>query len=454
MPLMVSVSGIRGIVGEDLTPPVLINFVESFINFLGSNQGKILIGRDSRESGKFIERIVEGTINALGYDVVNIGIATTPTVLLMTRKLSCDGGIAVTASHNPSQWNALKLCDEKGLFLNQEGIEKLKKRVNNPDRSSERWGRFDCLGSTRSESNAGLVHIDEVLKLIDHDLIKQKKFKVAIDPAGATGSVIDRTFLEKLGCTVIGINEKLETRFPRGTEPVPENLDELCNFVKTHKADIGFAQDPDGDRLAVVSESGTAIGEEYTLVLAGEAYLQRKKTDVACNLSTSMMIDDLARRFGVNVHRTKIGEINVTDKLLKDNLFFGGEGNGGVIVPEINPCRDSITAMGLILELLAKTGKTITRIISEFPSYSIKKTKIPVKEKRNEDLYRNIHEKARVKFPNYMINTIDGIKIYNNSEWLHIRLSNTEPVMRIMAESQTESRSDKLISASIAMIDH
>lgn len=453
MPLMVSVSGIRGVVGEDLTPPVLINFIESYINFLGKKQGTILIGRDSRESGKFIERIVEGTVNALGYDVINIGIATTPTVLLMTRKLSCDGGIAVTASHNPSQWNALKFCDEKGLFLKEESIEKIKNRVNNPDRSSGNWGRFDCLGATRFESNAGLVHIDEVLQRIDHVLIKQKKLKVAIDPAGASGSVIDRTFLEKLGCTVIGINETPEPQFPRGPEPVPENISDLCNLVKSHKADIGFAQDPDGDRLAVVAETGAAIGEEYTLVLAGEAYLHRKKTDVACNLSTSMMIDDLARRFGVNVHRTKIGEINVTDKLLKDNLFFGGEGNGGVIVPEINPCRDSVAAMGLILELLATSGKTVTRIIGEFPSYIIKKVKKPVIEKRNEDLYQNIYEKVKISFSDYIINTIDGIKIYNNSEWFHIRLSNTEPVMRIIAESRTESRTDELIDIFNTMLD-
>ena len=450
MSLMVSISGIRGVVGEDLTPPVIMDFVSSFASLLKKPWKSIIVGRDTRESGKFIEKIVEGTLIALGFEVINIGIAATPTILLMTRKMDCNGGIAITASHNPSGWNALKFCDKNGLFFNEDHVSRIEELVKHHKILPETWKGFDKLGAAFSESTAYLIHINEVLKGIDHELIKRKGFKVAIDPGGGASSVIDKAFLKKLGCTVVGIHDQSDglqagRQFPRGLEPIPENLTGLCKLVRSSGADIGFAQDPDGDRLAVVSESGKAIGEEYTLILAGKAYLRRKKTDMVCNLSSSMMIDDLARRHGVCVHRTKIGEIHVTTKLLKENLLFGGEGNGGVIVPEINPCRDSIIAMGLILELLATTEKTVSQLINEFPTYIIKKGIIEIAEMDKDNLFINIHKKAREHFSDYIINNIDGIKIYNNSEWLHIRPSNTEPVIRIMAESTDENRTDELL---------
>ncbi len=445
MSLMVSVSGIRGIVGDTLTPPVIMNYVISFIHLLGKPQGRILIGRDTRRSGESIEKVLTGTITAMGYDILNIGIATTPTVLLLTRKMNCIGGIAITASHNSSEWNALKLCDEDGLFLKEERIRTIEKLMKSQDSVLNKWKKFDKIGLFLSEDNASLLHIDEVKKIIDQKLIKKKKFRVAIDPGGGTGAVIDRPFLEGLGCNVVAIYEKPESKFPRKPEPIPENLSELCSLVKDEGADIGFAQDPDGDRLSVVSENGVAVGEEYTLVLAGEAYLRRNKTDIACNLSTSMMIDDLGTRFGVNVKRTRIGEIYVTDKLLENNLHFGGEGNGGVIVTDVNPCRDSIVAMGLTLELLAKTDKKLSQIVDSFPSYVMKKEKLKISRLNRDKLYSSIFEKAKKQFYNYKINELDGIKIYNKFEWLHVRLSNTEPVLRIMAESESEERTDELI---------
>jgi phosphomannomutase len=454
MPLMISVSGVRGIIGSDLTPPVIINFVESFIHTLGKSSGKILIGRDTRGSGSLIERIVEGSIIALGYDVINIGIAATPTVLLLTRKLNCLGGIAITASHNPMQWNALKFCNEKGLFLVEKDIEKIKNRVSRRKYPDNCWKDFKALGTTYQEKKASLVHIEDILKHIDHDLIYKKNFKVAIDPVGGAGSVISRPFLEKLGCIVLGIHENPEPVFPRDPEPVPDNLTKLCDLVISSKADIGFAQDPDADRLAVVSESGVAIGEEYTLVLAGDAYLRKHRTNIACNLSTSMMIDDLANRYNVDVFRTKIGEMNVTSRLLEKRIFFGGEGNGGVIVPEINPCRDSITAMGLILELLAVSKASVSDLVRSFPSYTMKKVKAPAGIITKDEFYNNLFKSVKDHFPGYTVDTLDGMKIYSGSEWLHIRFSNTEPVVRIISESQVADRADELIKIGKNLIDN
>jgi len=450
MGLMISVSGIRGIVGVDLTPKVIVDYVAAFITILNKPRGKIVIGKDTRSSGNLIEKIVSATIMAMGYDVLNIGIATTPTVLLSTRKMDLDGGIAITASHNSQEWNALKFCNNKGLFLNEEYIKKIEKRVK---KCNFNWKKHDKLGLELNKINCTSIHINEVLKLIDVEKITEKQFKVAIDPVGNTATAIDREFLETLGCRVVSINEKPTSVFPREPEPVPENLKELCDLVKRENADIGFAQDPDGDRLSVVSEKGEAIGEEYTLVLSTESYLRKNKTNIACNLSTSQMIDDLAKRHEVKVYRTKIGEINVTSKMLEEGLQVGGEGNGGIIVPEINACRDSIVGMGLILELMAKTQKTVSQTISEFPHYKMKKIKLDISKQDKVEIYKKILSRAKKSFLNYEIDTRDGIKVYNDKEWLHIRLSNTEPVTRIMIEAKDDNRVNKLLHMAKSFLD-
>ncbi len=307
------------------------------------------------------------------------------------------------------------------------------------------WTDFQGIGDTIIRADAVDQHINEVLRYIDSDLIRKNNLRVVIDPCGSSGSVISRKFLESLGCTVFGLHEQVSAVFPREPEPVPGNLTELSGEVLKQKAHIGFAQDPDADRLAVVSEQGKPIGEEYTLVLAGENYLRRKKTDIAVNLSTSMMVDDLATRYGVRVYRTKIGEINVTDILLKKGLEFGGEGNGGAIIPRINPCRDSIVAMGLILELLAIEQRPLSQIILDFPSYCMKKDKIIHDGRDIDELYSRFLSLSKSLFTNYSYNVNDGIKIYNKEEWLHIRASNTEPAVRIMAESRDEDRTSELI---------
>jgi phosphomannomutase len=457
MSLMVSVSGIRGIVGVDLTPPVIMSYVSAFSRLMKIGRRKVLLGRDTRESGKIIERIVEGTLCSLGWDTINVGVATTPGILFATRKMNCSGGIAITASHNPLQWNALKLCNEKGLFFTEENISRLKKLVLKMPLSKQMWRTFDSLGSVILESSINELHAEEVLRHLDVDLIAERSFRVAVDPGDGAASIVDRLFLERLGCSVVSLHSipegfTVKKKFPRGTEPVPENLRQLSRFVSEQGADIGFAQDPDGDRLSIVSENGEAIGEEYSLVLAGEAFLRKKKTDISCNLSTSMMMNDLARRHGVKVKRTKIGEIHVTDSLLKHGLSFGGEGNGGIIAPEINPCRDSVVGMGLILELLAFTGKTVSQLVQSIPRYELMKEKISLPPGAETNLISRILQRVRNEYRGYSIDTLDGIKVYNDREWLHLRPSNTEPIIRIFAESSTKVRTAELIESGKAFI--
>jgi phosphomannomutase len=457
MSLMVSVSGIRGVFGKDLTPPVILKYVCAFVHVIKARKNTILIGRDTRESGEIIEHLIQGTLAALGVDTITIGIVPTPTVLFMTRKLHCIGGIAITASHNPSQWNALKFCNEKGLFLEENAIKKMAEYVHKNHISPRLWQDSQDLGKYRADMNAYLQHADSVIQCIDHDSIKKQGFRVAIDPGGGAGSGIDRYFLEALGCSVVSIHDRMkeESRgiyFPRGPEPVPENLSLLCGLVTAEKAHIGFAQDPDADRLAVVSEKGIAIGEEYTLMLAGEAYLRRKKTDMVCNMSTSMMMDDLAQKHSVKLMRSKIGEAHVTSKLLQHNLFYGGEGNGGVIAPEINPCRDSIVAMGLILSLLAHERKPLSTLVSEIPSYVMRKEKIQLSMQNTTSSFTEVKSHLKKVFPKHSINILDGIKIYNKKEWLHIRPSNTEPIFRIIAESQTKKRTKFLVDTGMKII--
>ena len=461
MALMVSISGIRGIVGQDLTPHLILRTVCAFFHALetsvgGASRRRVVVGRDTRRSGEFIESLIAGSAMALGYETVSLGVATTPTVLLLAKKLACDGGIAVTASHNPPEWNAMKFCDSRGLFLTDPQIRVIEAAAGLATGGTRTcaaedsgWKGFESVGSAIARDDAAYLHCEEVLRAIDRESIKRRRFKVAIDPGGGAGAVVGRLFLEKLGCVVVGVNEVPASQlpggaFPRGTEPVPGNLGSLSDLVAREGADIGFAQDPDGDRLAVVSESARAIGEEYTLVLAGEAFLRKNRTDVACNLSTSMMVDDLAERHGVAAERTRIGEINVTSKLLEKKLLFGGEGNGGVIVPGINPCRDSVVGMGLILELLAESGKTVSGLVESFPSYSMVKEKCRVPDMDRGVLHEKMLEWVPTRFPRWKVNDIDGVKATGNREWVHLRLSNTEPVMRIIAEADTESRAREL----------
>lgn len=452
MPLLVSVSGVRGTVGEEFNPGSMIPFLRSFIGVLERSPAgrdappRIVIGRDTRESGAFMEKIAEGTLNALGYDTVNIGVAPTPTVLLAARELGCRGGIAITASHNPDPWNAFKFCTGEGLFLGPGDVQFLKEGVRAAGEDLPPWRPPHALGTGTRREEAVMLHVNRVLESLNTGAIRGMKFRVAVDPCGAAGTAVDRPFLESLGCTVQCVNGERSGTFPRGPEPLPEHLESLCEAVGSGGCQVGFAQDPDADRLAVVDERGRAIGEEYTLVLAGEAFLRRRKTGIACNLSTSMMVDRLAERHGVDLVRTRIGEIHVTETLLDRGFDLGGEGNGGVIVPSINPCRDSLVAMGLILELMAAENRPLSHILGRLPSYVMMKTKHPLQSMDSKVLYQRILQNGTSLFPGYSCNTLDGIKYHTNSEWMHLRLSNTEPVVRIIAESEAEKRTRELVA--------
>lgn len=445
MPLLVSVSGVRGTIGEDFNPVSMIPYLRSFAGVLERSPGsssappRIVIGRDTRESGPILEKIAEGTLNALGYDTVNIGVAPTPTVLLVTRELGCRGGIAITASHNPSPWNAFKFCTGRGLFLSPAQVRLLEEGTPLPP-----WRPANALGGASVQDDAVILHLNRVLRNLDAGAVRGMRPRVAIDPCGAAGTRVDRPFLESLGCTVTGVNEEPSARFPREPEPLPEHLGALGEVVRAGGCQVGFAQDPDADRLAVVDERGNPIGEEYTLVLSGKAWLRRHPTGMACNLSTSLMMDRLAGRHGVDLVRTRIGEIHVTEALLGRGFDFGGEGNGGVIVPSINPCRDSLVAMGLILELLAVENRPLSEIVAELPSFVMQKTKHALENKDPSSLYRHIRENGAGLFKNYSCDTLDGIKYYTNQEWVHLRFSNTEPVVRIIAESATRKRTEDL----------
>jgi phosphomannomutase len=447
MSLMVSVSGVRGVVGEDFNPEVVMRYVRAFSTLLSkrgsSRTGAVVVGRDTRKSGGTLSLVTVGTLSALGVDTIDIGIAPTPTVLLSAREYGCSGGIAITASHNPEPWNALKFCTSRGLFLSADQVSTLQKGARE---NTFTWADAEGAGRLERRDDALRIHIERVLRHLNVSRIRERAFTVVVDPGGGTGAVVDREFLEELGCRVVGVNDRVSGSFPRGPEPVPANLGSLCEAVLRHHADVGFAQDPDADRLAVVTDAGRPIGEEYTLVLAGEAQLRKKKSAVVCNLSTSLMVDRLAERHGVTVERTSIGERNVTQRMLDTGAAFGGEGNGGVIVSSVNPCRDSLVGMGLILELLTGIDIPLSKFVEGLPSYCMMKTKRPFPEADRDSLTGRFLAEGHARFPEHRLTREDGIKFHNSSEWIHLRFSNTEPVIRVIAESPSRDRTEELVS--------
>lgn len=437
MTLKLGISGVRGIVNESLTDDVAMGFAQAFATYIC--EGTVIIGRDTRPSGKDIEKLVISKLLECGINVLYAGIAATPTMQVLVKKLKASGGIVITASHNPIEWNGFKFISPSGIFLNEKENNKLfdiyrsKKFI-----TSKKPGKFVDL------IDADKHHIDAVLNSMDIKAVRAKHFKVVIDSCNGAGSIITPQLLKALGCEVIQIYTDTEAPFPRGTEPTPENLGALCEAVRKHKADIGFAQDPDADRLAVVNDKGKAVGEEYTMVLAGKYVLMssKKGSKIATNLSTSRMIDDVASLYGASVLRSKVGEINVVEKLIGSKAVFGGEGNGGVIYPKVVTSRDSLTGISLILSLMAKENKNISSVIDEIPSYVMIKTKITCRSKAEVDSLLN---KTRNVFAGSKLDEQDGIKVIFPDAWIHVRASNTEPVVRIIAEARTKAELENLI---------
>ena len=429
--LIRSASGLRGIAEDHFTPELIDNYISAFIST--QNIKSCVIGRDGRPSGKQISQWVIDSFHKNGINVENCGLATTPTMQVMTEKENFDGGIVITASHNPSEYNGLKFLQKDGTFLSPEQCEELFKAV---DRNVS-IEPPDSLGVVSDYSTANEEHIDKVLaaKCIDTDNIRKNNFKVVIDAVNGAGSFILPMLCERLDCEVITMNCSGDGNFSRIPEPLAENLDALEQKVLEVGADIGFATDPDGDRLSIVSNKGKAIGEEYTLVLAVKNYLNFQESMVVTNLSTSMMVDNITN----NTIRTRIGEAHVVQKMNELNISIGGEGNGGVILKEVHLGRDSLVAVSMILSLLSISGKSISDEICSIPKYLMVKDKILLNSKIDFDSLESIFDCDE-------INRLDGIKFSWSNKWIHIRKSNTEPIIRIFAEAPTKDEVDELVN--------
>ncbi len=442
--LMISVSGIRGIYGESLTPDQAVKFAAKF--GIACNRGKIIVGRDSRTTGEAMFHAIVAGLLSVGCDVVNLGIVATPTTLLAVEESNASGGLSITASHNPQNWNAMKLVDANGMFFFPEKALAYKESLNSP----VEYAAWDKMGKLYEDFDATLRHIEKVLAIpyLNIEEIRAKKFKVVIDSVNGAGGVISPAMLSELGCEVIEMNTAPTGHFAHVAEPLKENLTDLCKVVKEHKADIGFATDPDVDRLAIVDNNGDYIGEEFSLLLAEKFVLSINKGDIVLNLSSSMASDDIAKEYGVNVHRTKVGEINVGKKMKEIKSPIGGEGNGGIIVPEVHYTRDAPAGMAVILGLLAKENRPLSEIVADIPHYYFHKAKIETKAELLDPIIENAHK----IFADYEKDLQDGLKIIADDHWIHIRKSGTEPIIRVYVESPSTERSKEIAEDTIAKI--
>lgn len=435
-PLKVSISGVRGITGESLTPKIAARFASAFGTYLG--QGQVLIGQDTRPSGTMLKKAVLSGLLATGCQPVEVGILPIPTILFLTREKQARGAVVITASHNPPEWNGLKFIGPEGLYLRSSQVEEFLDIFHQ--------GEFTFVPAERikpviQEKNAGEPHLEKILEHIKVNSIRRRKFRVVADCANGAGARLLPQLLEELGCEILLLNTSQDGQFAHQSEPVPENLGELCHRVKEFRADLGLAQDADADRLALVDEKGRPLGEDLTLDLAVQHRLKKKKGPVVVNLSASMAIEELAARFRVPVIRTKIGEINVVEAMLEHGAVIGGEGNGGIIWPEIHPCRDSLTAAGLVLEMLAEAREPLSALAAPFRAYHLIKDKIDCP---TELAFRAVVE-LRHRYQGENISTLDGLKISWPDAWVHLRPSNTEPIIRLLAETRSAARSRRLI---------
>lgn len=435
--LRISVSGVRGVVGESLTPQLVSKFAQAFGTYLG--KGSVIVGQDSRQSGTMVKKAVLSGLLSVGCKPVEIGICPIPSIQVLTNQTKTIGAIAVTASHNPKEWNGLKFLDKEGLFLNYHQVEEFLDIYHQGEYSLVDVDKYKI---PECETNPTELHLNKLLSYFNMSLIAEKKIKVALDCANGAGAVLAPTYLKALGCELVLLNCVPDGAFAHHPEPLPENIAELCRTVVENKADVGFVQDADADRLAVVNERGEPLGEEMTLALSTRYILSRAAGPVVINLSTSQAIDDIAEKFHVPVLRTRIGEINVVERILsqEEKPAIGGEGNGGVILPDIHPCRDSFTAMGLILEAMAVSGKTVSELQEEIPRYHMVKEKIEGTQEEAQRIIRLLKKKYEGQGD---ISLLDGLKIIFMDHWVHIRSSNTEPIIRLLVEAKSKEIAGK-----------
>jgi phosphomannomutase len=428
--LKISISGVRGVIGDSLTPELLTRFSQALGTYLRS--GAIVVGRDTRTSGEMVRQAVVAGLMSAGCRIVDAGICPTPTVQLLVRKLGAAGGIAITASHNPPEWNALKFIGPDALFLSAARGRELLDIYHQGEYTkvkSPRVRRVEVIADALDR------HVTAVVSALGALPARARRTRVVLDAVNGAGSVVGPRLLEALGAEVVGINTTPDGRFPRPAEPTPENLAALCDAVRQHGADIGFAQDMDADRLAIVSEEGVPIGEERTLVLAVQQVLERTPGPVVANLATTHALEPLAERFGCVVYRTKVGEANVTEGMLRHKAVIGGEGNGGVIYPAVNFARDSLVGMGLILHLLVASGRPVSELAASLPRGEMVKMQFPCPSQRLAEILR----KARQHYGAFPMDVRDGVKVMRPDGWFLLRGSNTEPVLRVVAEGPDEA---------------
>ncbi len=435
-PPKIGVSGVRGIVGESLTPQLVTSFAAAFGNYCGA--GSVLIGTDTRPSREMVKQAVFAGLLSVGCAPVDAGIVPLPALMLHVRQAGAFGGIFISASHNPIEWNALK-------FIGPDGI------VLRPNQSAELtdlyhqgvYSRVSAqeIPDVRVDRSTAVRHRDAVLRAVDADAVRARRFKVAVDCCNGAASLATPALLRGLGCEVFELNTRMDQPFPHNPEPVPENIVQLCDLVRQSGADIAFAQDADADRLAVVSELGEPLGEDCTVALAVDHWLRRRPGPVVVSASTSRMVDDIAARHGVPVFRTRVGEIHVVERMLECGAEIGGEGNGGVILRELNPCRDSFVGMALILEALSREGVATSVLRSRIPRYAMVRDVLLCPARDIAPLLRLLQAFYRGQ----NLDFTDGVKVLWPDRWLHARPSNTEPVIRLIAEAPTTSEANTLL---------
>lgn len=447
MALIKSISGIRGTIGgktgDNLTPVDIVKFTAAYGTLLikeGANK-KIIVGRDGRISGEMVKNLVINTLQALGLEVVDLDYSTTPTVEMAVVFENAGGGIILTASHNPKEWNALKLLNSRGEFINSVDGQKV---LDIAEREDFDFATLDKLGSSVFNDTFLNKHIDAVInyELVDVAAIKKAKFKVVIDAINSTGAIAVPALLKALGVKEIEIiNGEVNGKFAHNPEPLPEHLTELSNEVLKQKASIGIAVDPDVDRLCFVCEDGAMFGEEYTLVAVADYVLSRRKGNTVSNMSSTRALRDVTEKNGGEYFASAVGEVNVVNKMKAVNAVIGGEGNGGIIVPDLHYGRDALIGIALFLTHLAYTKKTVKQLRNSYPDYFISKNKIQLESGVDVN---GIFEKIKDKYKNYPINIEDGLKIEFDKDWVHLRTSNTEPIIRIYAESNFSTTADNI----------
>jgi len=436
---MISVSGIRGIFGSHLNPENIVNFVAAYGTWL--NGKAVVVGRDTRVTGQICEDIVCATLQSVGCDVIKIGIAPTPTVAMSVLHHNADGGIILTASHNPEQWNALKLLNDKSEFLDSSQGNKVLKISESGEFG---WKEYNQIGSLSFDDEAIPKHIDKILNLpyIDREKISSAEFTVGVDAVNGAGSLALPLLLQTLGVKVHKLCCGPTGIFPHNPEPLPEHLGDICKFVKENNCDLGIVTDPDADRLALLDEHGNLFGEEYTQVAAFDFMLEKKPGATATNLSSSRAADDITAKYNQNCHRSAVGEINVVKKMQQTDAVIGGEGNGGVINPDLHFGRDALAGTAMFLQLLAERKIKASEYRASLPDYEMSKQKI---ELTNLGIAANkLLVKIEQKFSDYKPDTSDGVKINFKNGWVHFRKSNTEPIVRIYSESNTKKEAEKL----------